>query len=413
MSALFKFSIFLFLAFAVAISIYLFGPQSEDDVIYEPPTQEASIAPVAPPSIPPVAEAPVAPVDPAAAAVIDEELDYEMAQRIGSLDGWRAFLTAHGSGLHAQSARTEVDKLLHAEKTPAPAAAEVSHGGSEDAQATSEAAPSTATEAAPLVSYEICRREEERVGLLRDSSSNKEAMRFPDDLRCEKLRLHLSDLLETFGSSAPEPAAAADASNGLSPDAKAASEAAPPAVRTAESEVAPSTHDEICKRDEERLEQLRKTPSSEETARFASELGCEKLRPQLLRLTESLGPAVSTPASVSESASTKPSLAVGLEAASNCPSEQDRLNRIRAQPSADTARQFWRDLQCGRLRPQVRLLLESLNIAADPAACQREAEELNRIRTNPERREAEGFARDMTCDALKPQAARLLESLAD
>jgi hypothetical protein len=90
------------------------------------------------------------------------------------------------------------------------------------------------------------------------------------------------------------------------------------------------------------------------------------------------------------------------------------LDRIRAQPSADTAQQFWRDLQCDRLRPQVRLLLESLNLAADPlTACRREAEELNRIRTNPNRREAESFARDMTCNVLKPQAARLLESLAE
>ncbi|MBV8104403.1 MAG: hypothetical protein JO223_07240 [Hyphomicrobiales bacterium] len=103
---------------------------------------------------------------------------------------------------------------------------------------------------------------------------------------------------------------------------------------------------------------------------------------------------------------------MGLKAASDCVSEQDSLNRIRAQPSADTAQQLWRNLQCERLRPQVRLLLESLNLAADPpGACWREAEELNRIRTNPNRREAEGFVRDMTCDALKPQAARLLESL--
>ena len=42
-----------------------------------------------------------------------------------------------------------------------------------------------------------------------------------------------------------------------------------------------------------------------------------------------------------------------------------------------------------------------------------EAAELNRIRTNPNRREAEGFARDLTCDALTTQAARLLESLAE
>ncbi len=89
------------------------------------------------------------------------------------------------------------------------------------------------------------------------------------------------------------------------------------------------------------------------------------------------------------------------------------MDRIRAQPSPDTAQQFWQDLQCERLRPQVRLLLESLNIAAEPVACKREADELARIRTDPDRGDAESFARAMTCDALKPQAARLLESLAE
>ena len=132
----------------------------------------------------------------------------------------------------------------------------------------------------------------------------------------------------------------------------------------------------------------------------AASSGCERLRPQLLGLMETLGSAATTPASASQSRSVKGSSAAGLKPASDCVSERDRLDHIRAQPSADMAQQFWRDLQCERLRPQVRRLLESLNVAADPpGACRREAEELNRIRTNPNRREAEGFARDLTCDA--------------
>ena len=53
------------------------------------------------------------------------------------------------------------------------------------------------------------------------------------------------------------------------------------------------------------------------------------------------------------------------------------------------------------------------SVAADPSACDREKEELERLRANPDRRNAERFARDMTCTALKPQAARLLDSLND
>src|SRR5206468_2229467 len=80
----------------------------------------------------------VAPVDPAAAALLDEDLDYRIAQRIGSLDGWRSFLTAHGSGVHAQSVREEVEKLLLAEQAPTPPGAEVSNGASTDAKAGTE-----------------------------------------------------------------------------------------------------------------------------------------------------------------------------------------------------------------------------------------------------------------------------------
>ncbi len=71
-------------------------------------------------------------------------------------------------------------------------------------------------------------------------------------------------------------------------------------------EVATLTPDEICKGDGDRLERLRSSPTSDEAARFANELGCEKLRPQLLGLMESLGYAVSKPpaAEVSNGAST-------------------------------------------------------------------------------------------------------------
>ena len=485
----------IFLALAISIGVYLYLTLSDEDVTSLPP--EASVAPAT--------AVPVAPVAEAAQTHIDDDLvDYLAARHIGSLEGWRAFLTAHGSGPHAQLARDELEKLLHAEKTPAPAIAEAPHGASPDEQATSEAArpaanpagtevapqmlgeicrrdegrlerlrsnptseeaarfanelrceklrpqllglmvslssstpapaaagvsngaspdakapsevallaaPSPATEAARSTPDESCKRDEERLERLRNSPSSEEAARFAKELACEKLRSQLMGLMVSLGSSTPAPAAA-EVSNGASPDAKAPSEVARLAAPSPATEVAPSTPDESCKRDEERLERLRNSPSSEEASRFAGELRCETLRPQLLRLLESLGFAASTSASASQSPSVKGRSAMGLKAASDCASEQDSLNRIRAQPSADTAQQFWRDLQCERLRPQVRLLLESLNLAADPpGACRREAEELNRIRANPNRREAEGFVRDMTCDALKPQAARLLESL--
>ncbi len=217
-------------------------------------------------------------------------------------------------------------------------------------------------------------------------------------------------------------------------------------VEASRTAVAPLSADELCKRDEDRLVRLRANPASDEAERFASELGCEPLRPQLARLMESLGFALPAPRA---HASPPPAAqATAAEPASDCGSEQEALDRLRAQPSADAVEAFWRGLQCERLRPQARMLMESLNLTpdkpsprpllgeasaalpsrgndvravvapgdsppADPTACEREKEELARIRANPDRRDAERFARAMTCEALKPQAARLLESLTD
>ncbi len=220
---------------------------------------------------------------------------------------------------------------------------------------------------------------------------------------------------------------------------------------TARTEVAPPlSPDALCERDEDRLVHLRANPTNEEASRFAGELSCEKLRPQLSRLMESLGFAM--PAPIPQTPLTSPPAAQPTVAerkpATDCASEQDALDRVRANPSIDAAQAFWRGLQCERLRPQARMLMESLDIvaedpsphpvlgvastapsskandtravvapgdsvAADPAACDREKQELDRLRANPDRKDAERFARGMTCAALRPQAARLLDSLND
>lgn len=215
-------------------------------------------------------------------------------------------------------------------------------------------------------------------------------------------------------------------------------------VEASRTAVTPLSPDELCKQDEDRLVRLRLNPTNEEASRFANELNCERLRPQLSRLMESLGFAVPPHRAPAHPPEASEGATVGT--ATGCASEQTELDRLRAQPSPDAAQAFWRSLQCERLRPQARLLMESLNLTpdkpssppagasaalpakandvravvapgdsapVDPGACEREQEELSRLRANPNRRAAERFAQGMTCEALKPQAARLLESLTD
>jgi hypothetical protein len=360
-----------------------------------PVAVEEDIAPV-----PVKREAPVAHAALAPSASLDEELDYLVAKRLGSLAGWRAFLAAHASGAYAQSARAEVERLLPTGKAPAPAALEVSNGASTDAsvagKATGAILPPRGTEIAS-------------------------------------------------GYATPAPAAA-EVLNDSSPDAKAVSQAVGAVPLSQGTEVAALTPDEVCKRDEDRLARLGSSPSSDEAQRFANELGCEKLRPQVLGLMASLARAAPGPvaADVANGASlpapANSSAADGV-LTGVCASQRAALDRLRKEPSTEATRLFWRDLQCERLRPQVRLLLESLNLTpeslgsavtpraaeghkgvtpdapapngADPVACRRESAELNRIRAAPDLGDAKRFASIVTCDVLKPQAARLLESLTE
>ena len=454
---------------------------------------------------------------PPAPPSIYEELDHMLAERRASLEGWRAFLDAHQSGVYAQSARAEiarrlgapaaapgaaptdngrgyklserlaslasyahsatakVEQLLLADQAPAsgnppisaqapadergesqsahpvssaaegavPATAAVSHDASQDPNPANGAERSSApgavadggdggarTRLAALAPDEICQRDEARLAQLRSAPpSLDEATRFANELGCERLRPQILSMMESLA-----PASAAGGVSQKGPPEPPPREDAPRAWPAAG--VVALKSDETCKRDEGRLARLRSTPSGEEAERFASELSCEALRPQLQRLMESLG--LVAPAQQSEATSStgfKGSLAQA------CASERDTLDRLRREPSARAAELFSRDLKCERLRPQVRLLIESLNVAADsigsaaaplaaegheavssdtrspnrpdPLACRRETAELDRIRATLDLSEARSFASAATCEALKPQVARLLESLGE
>jgi hypothetical protein len=223
MKTLFKYAIVL--ALGLALGFYVHGLLSLEDVAKLKWLDEINVI-IKKPFV--AARPAVVPsVDPAAAALLDEDLDYRIAQRIGSLDGWRSFLTAHGSGVHAQSAREEVEKLLLAEKAPAPPGAEVSNGASTDTKAVSEvmgsAPPSPGVEVAALRPDEICKRDGDRLERLRSSPTGDEAARFANELGCERLRPQLLDLMGSLGYAAPTPPAA-EVSNDAPAHAKAGTE---------------------------------------------------------------------------------------------------------------------------------------------------------------------------------------------
>jgi hypothetical protein len=155
-------------------------------------------------------QAEVSPVDPVAAAKVDEDLDYRIAERTKSLEGWRAFLTAHPEGPHAQSARAELDKL--AAPVTSTAAAQAPDRAPPDTKIPSDDAsppqPSAGSEAATLASDEICRGDEDRLEKLSNNLTSDGVIRFLIELRCENLRPQLISLAERLKTPAPKAAAA-------------------------------------------------------------------------------------------------------------------------------------------------------------------------------------------------------------
>src|SRR5690348_4561627 len=127
-----KYSFVLALALAV---IYVYAPLRLEDLAK--PRWLDDINKIISKSLAP---ANVSPLDPVAAANVDEDLDYRIAQRTRSADGWRSFLTAHPGGAHAQSARAELDKLVLAEIPTATAVAPASNREPPDNKAISVAA---------------------------------------------------------------------------------------------------------------------------------------------------------------------------------------------------------------------------------------------------------------------------------
>jgi cell division protein FtsB len=149
-------------------------------------------------------------------------------------------------------------------------------------------------EAMATTSDDACKHDEERLAELQAKPSLKDAVRFEDELKCSKLQPQLLAILDSL--SHPAQAAETASSNKAPPNTTSAGavgvesvgETRAPASEPPPAEAASAGSDDACRQDEERLARLRATPSSGEAARFAQELRCETLRPQLMALTDAL-----------------------------------------------------------------------------------------------------------------------------
>jgi hypothetical protein len=222
------------------------------------------------------------------------------------------------------------------------------------------------------------------------------------------------------------------------------------------------------------LARLRSSPSLDEVSRFERELGCERLRPQIARLRESLSadaapaaavmpkpvisaqpPAVPAPTIPRTSAGDaptplskqfdriadlksepKPPLAAADQEQA-CKQDAARISRLRASPSLPDVISFERELACEKLRPQLARIRESLapgssaadspistsnrGIDAAPSAaaggiapdvsCDSDRARLARLRKSRSLDDVIRFEKELQCDALRPQIQLLRQSL--
>ena len=194
--------------------------------------------------------------------------------------------------------------LLNSLSQPAQSAGAPGSNGALPKTVAGEAAPPAAEPPASGVttsrSDDACKRDEDRLAKLQANPTFDKAIRLASELTCIKLAPQLLAILEGL-SHASETAPPSGPTGGSG--TTSAGEAAPPSSESPATDAKSTTPDDACKQDEERLARLRQAPSSEEAARFAQELRCGTLRPQLLALTgEVVAPSPPNSESVSKDA---------------------------------------------------------------------------------------------------------------
>jgi len=118
-----------------------------------------------------------------------------------------------------------------------------------------------------------------------------------------------------------------------------------------------------CSRDERRLAQLRAELAPDQIIKFAREFACARLKPQVQRLLESIGPTGPASQAAARDAPRQQQAEVAPAPNPNedsCPRDAARLQRLRAEPNLDELRNFERELACEQIRPQLLRLRESV-----------------------------------------------------
>lgn len=242
------------------------------------------------------------------------QVDYAFAERVGNRSAWEAFLGTYQSGYYANLARAQLSKLGQIPVKPVPAlpmtmAKRTPGHGNPATQPAAALRPAKPQREArldfslrpdkgpaipppkPEIAVDPCERDGERLAKLRANPVAKEVIALERELGCPRLKPQVARLRESVIGALPvnkpedgKPALEASAASGSRhsdvPPARPLTESGDPKPE--------KTVDNACKRDRDRLDDLRARPRPQDVLRFERDLGCERLRAQVLRLKESL-----------------------------------------------------------------------------------------------------------------------------
>jgi hypothetical protein len=294
----------------------------------------------------------------------------------------------------------------------------------------------------------ICKQDGERLARLRARPSLDEGLAFVGEIRCVQLWPQLQTLLDSLSD--PSRSTASSKLDPPASDTTSGGDAASSPGATS------AMLDDACKRDEDRLVELRANPSVDAAIRFDSELRCPRVQPQLPAILKQLGQGAGSvdladrkapaPDTMSASVAAPPaSEPRAPEATSDaCKHDEQRLAELQVKPSLDEAVRLENEMQCLRLQPQVLALLDKLiqapqsagaltpngarrnTTSATPAsepptseaasatsvdACNRDEDRLAELQANPTVDKATRLANEFTCIKLVPQLLAILDSL--
>jgi hypothetical protein len=278
-------------------------------------------------------------------------------------------------------------------------------GDGSDTIPSSDMASASGTTSAAL--DDACNHDEDRLAELRANPSVEAAVRFDAELKCPRLQAQLPAILKQLSKTGSVEAANQQTP---APDTMSTRAAAPPASLPLASEVTSATSDDACKRDEERLAELQAKPSVAEAVRFEDELKCSRLQPQVLALLDRLSQAPQSAAAPTPTGALT-STTSAREATPPALAPPSETNSGEGAPSSDAA--LPNPTSTGEtVHPGLEPPATEATSALSNDVCKQDEERLARLRTNPSREEAARFAQELRCETLRPELLALTGELA-